>query len=246
MRKKWKYILVSLFVSHICAAAKDSATHLQVVNVYDEDSVGIESRALRIKDDETLEWIGDTDKLGLLFFKPPRDCAESRRILVKPKNPLLFETPAYQSCKQMVVFRARRWKTLPAEIAKNLPDRHIVENLLYNAEIYIQEKDFGAAALVYTELSARFSDVAPAIARSFRDEAYISAGIALNVDRPVVLKRDGTLSLSHEFRNHLIEFQRERGINQTGNLDRAALSAITMNDDSAYLFYRGPRQRSQL
>lgn len=240
MRKNRGYILACLLASHVCTAAQDNATHLQAVEVYDEDGSGIESRVFRIKDDETLEWFGNTDVQGQLFFDPPLACATSKRILVKPKNPLRFETPAYGSCKKMVVFRARRWKRLPSEIAKKLSERRIVENLLYHAESALQEKNHGPAALVYTELSVRFSNTAPDIARTFRDEAYLNAGIALDVERPVILKLGGALGLSSEFRSRLIEYQRDGGIKQTGHLDRATLSAIANDDYSAFLFYRTP------
>jgi hypothetical protein len=240
MRGMSRYMtLMFLFSSCAAPTAHGSKTYLRTVNVYDEDGVGIESRALRIKDDEALEWIGDTDKLGLLFLNPPIDCLVAKRILVKPKNPLLFETPAYQGCKEMVKFRARRWKTSIDELARTLPEQRIISNLIYNAEEANKNDDHRSAALVYTELSVRFSDVAPALARAFRDEAYIRAGLVLEVDHPVTYQRDGTFRLSHEFQSRLIEFQKENGLKKTGNLDSAALSAMTDQDYSAFLFYRG-------
>lgn len=229
---------ISMFACSAISTSHASNTFLNTVNVVDEDSVGIESVALRIKDDETTEWIGDTNSLGLLFLKPPLDCSIAKRILARPKNPLEFETPGYQGCKQAIHFKVRRWKKQIDNIAVHLPEKRIVQNLLYNADDAVRRDDHGSAALVFTELSARFQGLSPSIATAFRDAAYIRAGQALKVDHPVSYHPDGSLRLSPEFKKTLIEFQREKGLKKTGQLDGAALSAIANQSYADFLFFR--------
>lgn len=108
MCKKAKYILALIFVSCACDAAQDSNPYLRAVNVIDEDGIGVESIVRRILDDDTDVFIGETDESGLLIVKPPLPCVEAKRLRIKLKDTLQFESPNYQNCKSTVVFRVRR------------------------------------------------------------------------------------------------------------------------------------------
>lgn len=196
------------------------------IRVLDEEQSGITADVIRILSTGREEWLARTDQAGAVTFEPPIRCAFNHRILVRPDAPLVYQQPEYQACKEKLLFVLKRWVGLAKIIAK-APDRHVIKNLLNQVDALESEEEFGALALVYTELSNRFRRLNSDLADQMRQQAYLYAGRNLSIDGALAFdSAQKTSVMSRQLKTALVEFQQRMKLTASARLDSATLQAM--------------------
>lgn len=126
------------------------------------------------------------------------------------------------------------------KVTFKLTKRKYIKLLLSKAKALELEKLPGKAALVYSEVASRMDGTDIAIAKLARDKSTKLSVTKLNlIDSQVALhfdKNQNRTVITSEFSSALKEWQIDKGIDDSGQLDYKTLSIIASEDISSYLF----------
>lgn len=158
--------------------------------------------------------LGYTNANGILELK--KKCEHGELIKAKP-----IYDPTYYN--ETVDCKPDK-KKIPIKVTQ----KHFITNLDTNAERLGNKGQKGNAALAYTELAYRISSEDIQAAERARKRAYLAFADAINTPEDIeIIKYDKTQDsyvLTPKFVNYLKEYQKNKGVPVTGNLDFKTLS----------------------
>lgn len=184
----------------------------QSIKVQDDFGGGIKSNiyvSLSNKDEAK----GITDDSGTISIDSP--CHTGEQIKACPVNPLYYEGLADCSPNQ---------KPLIVIVTK----KAFAINLEWNAKEYETNERFGDAAIVYSEIAARYQKIEPEKANIAKKKVYEMFAEAIETPNDIKVlnydKKQGMKVLTPEFVDYLKEYQKQKSIPVTGAIDFNTLS----------------------
>ncbi len=221
------FILMSLFCGTVNGTAHaQQARLLAEVKALSEEKEGLFADVYVVDRSGHQKWLGETDANGTAIFSPAVPCEHNPRIVVRPAATLRYQQSGIKTCETKLLFILKRWKIIPDQSGM-MHEGDPIHNLMLWAEALDEKEEFGRLSLVYSELGARLARLDWAMADQARQQAYLFAGKELNVDQALTFDPlQKTFVMSYPLKRGLENFQGEKDLNVTGQLDSDTLQAM--------------------
>ncbi|MBU2895805.1 peptidoglycan-binding domain-containing protein [Vibrio hepatarius] len=201
------------------------------IRVIDADTAkGIKAYIDKIDKNYTKQRVSATGQDGYLVKE--FSCEILEKIIVTPINHRAYYYDSYDCpIKKKII---------------SLKSNKRQRNLVKNAQSSFHKGDFGTAALAYTEAAFRLSSTNQSRQEYIELEvkAYDSIAHYLSIEESTVFDtKQNKPVMSQKLKKAILDFQVQKGLKTTGELDFQTLSTVSSKTLSEVLFYSPPDQK---